>query len=260
MIKVEQYSDVVSDFLLKDTVNEKRQELINQRKWLGADAKKSVRKKYESPYRNKAVKTALKAAYKNKCAFCEQKLSNNENFPNQLTIEHFRPKSRYYWLAYSYDNLLPTCSDCNSAKDNDFETLVSTIIKIDAPEINAIHALTAKYNQIEQPKFIHPELEDLSTEFIYLKDGTVTSNNIRCQYVIDTCQLCRPKLILKRRKIINKIKAQLKAIIKDESTRDFELINLKNYLKKKGESKNQEFSNLYAFLFRNFENLATIIL
>ncbi len=49
-----------------------------------------------------------------KCAFCEA--------PNSATyygdVEHFRPKSVYWWLAYCYDNYLYSCRICNGTKSD----------------------------------------------------------------------------------------------------------------------------------------------
>jgi uncharacterized protein (TIGR02646 family) len=58
-----------------------------------------------------------------KCAYCECSLGNQHG-----DIEHFRPKAAvtdeddvkidhpgYYWLAYDWTNLLPSCIKCNQA-------------------------------------------------------------------------------------------------------------------------------------------------
>jgi len=85
------------------------------------------------------VKSALYTRYKQfllklfngKCAYCETKITAAQ--PGD--VEHFRPKGRvvdenfkpirvrqngkevehpgYYWLAYDWSNLLPSCTDCN---------------------------------------------------------------------------------------------------------------------------------------------------
>lgn len=66
------------------------------------------------------VKAALVAAQFGKCAYCEEKVGQEGD------VEHFRPKGEwcqeaegrtespgYYWLAYSWDNLLLSCTTCN---------------------------------------------------------------------------------------------------------------------------------------------------
>lgn len=61
------------------------------------------------------VKDALDKIYSKKCAYCEKKIFEHGQ------VEHYRPKSIYYWLAYSWDNLLLCCSACNVYKSDNFE-------------------------------------------------------------------------------------------------------------------------------------------
>lgn len=90
-------------------------------------------------YGSESVKKALTALFGNKCAYCESLM------PTQPPdVEHFRPKSAvvhdgklrspgYWWLAADWDNLLPSCIDCNRARYQEFP---------DVPE-----ALSGKANQ-----------------------------------------------------------------------------------------------------------------
>lgn len=72
-------------------------------------------------YAAKRVKNDLVEIHHCKCCYCEKKFP-----PVKLDIEHFRPKGAvkqsieddqewpgYYWLVYSWDNLLLSCGDCN---------------------------------------------------------------------------------------------------------------------------------------------------
>ena len=56
-----------------------------------------------------ALKELLKAESGGKCAYCEA--------PTSLVaygdVEHVRPKSEYWWLAYCYDNYVFACQLCN---------------------------------------------------------------------------------------------------------------------------------------------------
>jgi hypothetical protein len=53
-----------------------------------------------------------------KCAYCESHTAAVA-FGD---VEHYRPKSIYWWLAYVYDNYLASCSVCNQQfKSNSFE-------------------------------------------------------------------------------------------------------------------------------------------
>ena len=72
-------------------------------------------------YRRDPVKAALEELFHSKCAYCEQ--SGVGIF--DWDVEHFRPKGRvaedaahpgYFWLAYTWDNLYPSCPTCNQRR------------------------------------------------------------------------------------------------------------------------------------------------
>lgn len=71
-----------------------------------------------------------------KCAYCEA--------PTTLVaygdVEHYRPKSKYWWLAYCYDNYLASCTLCNQKyKKAKFEVLND---QAEAPVVKANDSLT----------------------------------------------------------------------------------------------------------------------
>ncbi|MYN67404.1 MAG: hypothetical protein F4X11_20650 [Acidobacteria bacterium] len=57
----------------------------------------------------KQAKTHLKAESHGKCAYCESDTSTVA----YGDVEHFRPQSVYWWLAYCYDNFSYSCQLCN---------------------------------------------------------------------------------------------------------------------------------------------------
>lgn len=59
----------------------------------------------------KAAKPRLRAETDGKCAYCEGKAAHVAHGD----VEHFRPKSEYWWLAYCYDNFLYSCQICNQS-------------------------------------------------------------------------------------------------------------------------------------------------
>ena len=76
-------------------------------------------------YAHDSVKNKLLKAQHHKCCYCESKF--RATYPG--AVEHFRPKGAvqqernqgreypgYYWLAYSWENLLVSCHSCNSKK------------------------------------------------------------------------------------------------------------------------------------------------
>lgn len=83
-----------------------------------------------SIYNSQPVKDALRLAQNDKCAYCE-----TQNPTSHDVVEHFRPKGGwrqkrsdalttpgYFWLSYSWNNLLFACDRCNDAhhKENLF--------------------------------------------------------------------------------------------------------------------------------------------
>ena len=116
--------------------------------WL-ADCQKALDHVNVAPDRSKAIKAKegvykaavpfLEKLFGKKCAYCEAPFDSG-----RLEVEHFRPKLRasdqknasitviqgskkvehpgYYWLAFSWANLLPGCTACNQlpAKANKF--------------------------------------------------------------------------------------------------------------------------------------------
>jgi len=57
----------------------------------------------------KVTKEQLKKETHHKCAFCEVPFSAVA----YGDVEHYRPKSIYWWLTYAYANYLPSCQICN---------------------------------------------------------------------------------------------------------------------------------------------------
>lgn len=63
----------------------------------------------------KKAKPQLKRESNGKCAYCEAPT----NTVAHGDVEHFRPKSVYWWLAYCYDNYSYSCQICNQTYKSD---------------------------------------------------------------------------------------------------------------------------------------------
>ena len=66
-------------------------------------------KKWNSP----DVRGALLAMHGYACAYCQMEILDTTD------VEHFRPKSKYPWLAYSFSNYLLSCVHCNQREKRD---------------------------------------------------------------------------------------------------------------------------------------------
>lgn len=166
-----------------------------------------------TPYNDskKTVKNSLKELYHNKCAYCESSLYNAHGH-----IEHYRPKKAsnltrcdsskgYYWLAFSWDNLIPCCEICNGFKSNCFDTINA---KIDFEQkdssFESLHKSLREYNKKEEPKLLHPEIDRFENSICFRKKGQLLSKNRKVRYTLRVCKLNRINLREEREKIITK--------------------------------------------------------
>lgn len=61
-----------------------------------------------------AFKGVLAERQRKKCCYCERIVTASFN-----DVEHYRPFSRYWWLAWTWENLLFACAPCNRSGKND---------------------------------------------------------------------------------------------------------------------------------------------
>ncbi len=145
------------------------------------------------------------ALYHNKCVYCESKFGV-DGFGQ---MDHFRPKNAvkdldgkpvhigkrqhpgYYWLAYDWQNLVPSCGVCNQSKDVFFPLLR-----------NSRHSLTPKGVANETPVLIHPAFDRTRPEahFEYIpKTGALELKTARARAIDQIVKLNREGLYDARR-------------------------------------------------------------
>jgi len=169
------------------TTHERRMEIIDNQTYIDNGT-------HNSRYKQDDVKEALQIQYKNKCAFCEQ-------YAERWDVEHYRPKAIYYWLAYSWDNLLYACPTCNQDyKKEKFKLSAgNNRVAYNATDLPQIHQLCQTYNTAENPKLLHPEYDNAEPLLTFDENGKISSTNIRAKYTIRTCGLDRKRLNERRR-------------------------------------------------------------
>jgi len=91
-----------------------------------------------SAYKKGEVKRALATLFHGKCAYCETFYSAS----SPVDVEHYRPKGSvdgvkdhpgYWWLAMRWENLLPSCIDCNRRRGQWNPSCAITLIKATVP-------------------------------------------------------------------------------------------------------------------------------
>lgn len=65
---------------------------------------------------HKVARRALAEAQWMKCCYCEQR----QQTVKWKHVEHYRPRSVYWWLSWTWDNLLFACEQCNTSKKAGF--------------------------------------------------------------------------------------------------------------------------------------------
>ena len=178
--------------------HQRRLELIDNKGYI-------YEERYDSRYKAQDIRNELVKIYHNKCAFCEQKVE-------QYHIEHFRPKNIYYWLAYSWDNLILSCPYCNTYKGTHFEIKGKRAKCPSTKKLNNINTISReKYDLQEKPKFVNPEVSDPTPHLIFKKDGNITSDNADYAYTIQKCKINRKYLNDERRKILDEFKRNVES-------------------------------------------------
>lgn len=123
------------------------------------------------------VRDYLNKYYKEKCAYCEQTC--------KAEIEHYRPKkvvtedknhNGYYWLCYTWSNLVPSCRYCNTegGKGNKFP-IIKTVKRVTSPPFKAGILDKSKCEAhkspliVEKPYLLHPEIDRNPEKFLSFK-------------------------------------------------------------------------------------------
>jgi uncharacterized protein (TIGR02646 family) len=212
-------------------------------------------------YKGKDVKEKLEKIYHKKCAFCEKSLLDTAKH-----VEHFRPKRNrpvskcdathaYYWLSFSWDNLLLACGECNISKGNCFD-IRQARANYDNQILDDIHKLSDNYFHLEEPVLINPEKEDPKGRFFFERTGEIKPfNDTRMEYTIKICNLNRDELVERRLVILNDFINEVSEIIFTFTNIEdikFLIFKIKKFAEKV--IAKEEFTAWRNFIFENFED------
>jgi len=141
------------------------------------------------------VRTALAATCAGKCAYCETPLTERA-----MLVDRFRPASgalaldgalspdHYWWLAYTWENLYPSCADCQSFKGARFPVRAS----------RAAPGTTGEALRDEQPLLLDPRRDDAERHLVFAEDGSVASTTEEGSTTIEVLGLNRAQLVAQR--------------------------------------------------------------
>jgi len=153
----------------------------------------------------KAAKPFLLQLSSGKCAYCESLIE----LSHPGDVEHYRPKGRirdengkvvkvkfqdnevehpgYWWLAYEWPNLLPSCIDCNRRRKHGLEEIDSG--KGDYFAVRGHRAFLPSDDLFqEQALLLDPSMPDFdpNKHFEFLQDGTIRALTEEASY---SCKL-----------------------------------------------------------------------
>ncbi len=205
-------------------------------------------------YGNKDITDKLDSIYHSKCAYCESKV-NVSGFDR---IEHYRPKSIYYWMALSWSNLLISCEICNNAKDVLFETK-NERAKYKKETLKELHNKTTEYDALEQPLLINPEqetTESLASHFNFnIEKCEIEAKTERMKYTISTCDLNRDLLVKVRYSIKNDITKAIEGFINKSFPNIYEIFEVLQKAEFEKAIPEREYSAWRKYLCQNFDLL-----
>ena len=181
------------------------------------------------------VKEALEKLFERKCAYCESLYASQQ----PVDVEHWRPKGRidgepediggYEWIAMQWENLLPSCIDCNRARNqlipdpNSAADAWITILVGKADQF-PIAAGSARWryggNEAgEQPLLLNPCTDDPSKFFdfpdtgvLLPKTGLSAHDRLRATESIRVYALNRKNLVDERRRHVLRLELTFKLI------------------------------------------------
>lgn len=188
------------------TTHEKRTSIITSEKYIDKD-------EYNNRYKTQDIRDDLIEIYNHKCAYCEQKME-------RYNVEHYRPKTTYYWLAFSWDNLIMACPDCNGSKGTNFDLGhggTQVVFNNTEANIRLINQSSGGYDVQENPKMVNPEVTDPFGKISFKKNGLIESDNDRFAYTIEKCKIDRKYLNDDRRKLLDVFKRDVRSALLDNT-------------------------------------------
>ena len=180
-------------------------------------------------YKDKSVRRALNERFKFKCAYCEAFFGATQ----PVAVEHYRPKSAvvgadgklkkpgYYWLAGTWENLLPSCTDCNSAREQEVAGEdPRTMGKANKFPLKneKTRAKKPKQEKNEQRLLLHPYLDHPERHLVFEADGSVKparsarGESDKGVHSIEVYALRRPGLATDRKRVATFVLASVKRI------------------------------------------------
>ena len=174
-------------------------------------------------YGDPEVRKVLEKLFGQKCAYCESKIGINADWD----VEHYRPKGQvaensahpgYYWLAYTWSNLLPSCAFCNQRR-HDRASLTEGAGRLAGKldqfplEIEQDRCMSHEGDLLaERPLLLNPCIDEPELHIAFAPDGSAIGLTERGKKTIEICHLDRKRLRDNRLEILDAVKQLIKLL------------------------------------------------
>jgi hypothetical protein len=190
------------------------------------DGKNLPRERHRSEVWGELKQWLLEHHFNKRCAYCQVSLERHDS-----DAEHFRPKGRvrvrnaddvlvevevsvgirseshpgYFWLAYTWQNLVPCCSECNGGKSDQFPTKSTHICEPQkdktkntdpgmAPYRSGLqkdhyYLLPAELEKAEGELLLNPLFDNPRLSITFRPKGCVAAKDERGTETIKVCRL-----------------------------------------------------------------------
>jgi len=191
-----------------------------------------------------------------KCVYCEALITTDQHGD----VEHFRPKNGltdsnnqpvivddgngndiqhpgYYWLAYDWHNLLPSCALCNQPNKQSVDGMLVSFGKWNKFPVRDYLATKPGQEVHEEALLINPVTENPKDHLDIDETGILSAKTDEGQTCIDVFGLnARPGIVDERKRTFKDVKDKIKMLViclndgklKEVASRTQELLAIRN--------------------------------
>ncbi len=120
----------------------------------------------------KLILSKLHDSYHGKCAYCESIINT--------VLHRYRPVEQYPWLVSQWDNLLPICQQCSTARDSKYPLKGQPVTR---PPSKDDWAADAPILLAEQPLLLHPEIHKPQEHLYFNESGQLQGKTEQGNYL-----------------------------------------------------------------------------
>lgn len=147
------------------------------------------------------VKPQLADMQHRKCCYCEKR-QEQEKYRD---VEHYRPKGRYWWLTWTWENLLFACIDCNREHKRNQFPLSPGDVALEPEEPPPGRETPLVIDPADTAVDPTNEIEFLRVKIAGVEYWRPQGLSPRGRKTVEVCALARPALLDLYRRHVNQV-------------------------------------------------------